>query len=145
MCWRDRQPKSTCITAESEHRPLHRDCSLFKEIVSTRPSRSYMKAVSRRSTLLKTAMSKLYPKIVALLWALLPQVDGSPALQSLVICLYCIASGMATHQFKMLCAQAFNILVARGPLSLQWHPAAGGHGSQASICGISRCSNLRLL
>jgi hypothetical protein len=43
---------------------------------------------------LKTAVSNIRPKITALLWALLQQVDGNPALQSLVMCLYFIASGM---------------------------------------------------
>jgi hypothetical protein len=102
VCSPDRQPKSTCMTADSGDKPLHRNCSLLEEIALTRPSGSHAKAASRRSALLKTAMLKLYPKITALLWALLPQVDGSPALQSLVMCLYFIASGMATNQLKML-------------------------------------------
>jgi hypothetical protein len=126
MCSQDRQPKSTCMTAASEDKSLHHNCSHLEEIVLTRPSGSHAKAASRRSALLKTAMLKLYPKITALLWALLPQVDGSPALQSLVICLYFIASGTATHQLKMLYGQASNILVARGAL-YRLHPAAGRH------------------
>jgi hypothetical protein len=65
---------------------------------------------------LKTAMSKVHPKINTLLWALLPQADGSPALQSLVMCLYFITSGVATNLLKILYEQASNILMARAPL-----------------------------
>jgi hypothetical protein len=127
VCLPDRQPKSTCMTADSEEEPLHGKCGLLEGIVLTRLSGSHAKAGSTRSALLNTAMLKLYPKTTALLWALLPQVDGSPALQSLVMCLYFVASGMATNQLKMLCAQASNILVARGPLYHWLHPAAGRH------------------
>jgi hypothetical protein len=127
VCSPDRQPKSTCVTADCEDKSFHRNRSLLEEFVLTRPSGSHAKAASRRSALLKTAMLKLYPKITALLWGLLSQVDGSPALQSLVMCLYFIVSGMATNQLKMLYAQASTILVARGPLYHRLHPAAGRH------------------
>jgi hypothetical protein len=115
----------TCMTADSAGKTFHGNWGLLEEIALTHPSGSQAKAMSKRAAPLKTAMSKLFPRIAALLWALLPQVDCSPAVQSLVMCLYCIASGMATNQLKMLYAQMFNILLARGPLNHRLPIAAG--------------------
>jgi hypothetical protein len=112
----DRQRRSTCTAAETGNGPLLDDCGLVEEIFLTRPSGNQAKAESRHSALLKTAMWKCHLTITALLWELLSQVDGSPALQSLLTCVYLIASGIATNQIKMLYAQAANIFLARGPI-----------------------------
>jgi hypothetical protein len=96
------------MAADSGERPLHINGSLFEEIDLTRLLGSHARPVPKRLELLKKGMSTLYPKIAALLWTLLPQVEGSPSLQSLAMCLHFIASGMATNQLKMLYAQAFN-------------------------------------
>jgi hypothetical protein len=81
---------------------------------------------------------KFYPKITGLLWALLPRVDGNPAIQSLVMCLYFIASGVATSQLKMLYALAFNIIVTRGPRYLPLRRATGRDSSHAPSFRLSR-------
>jgi hypothetical protein len=127
VCSQDGLPKSIFLTSHSGDKTLQSDCSLFEEIVLARPSGNHSMGVLRRSTLLKTAMSKLYPRIAALLWALLQQVDGSPALQSLVLCLYFIASGMATNQVKMFYARVSDILLARGSPYHRLPSTAGRH------------------
>jgi hypothetical protein len=125
VCSPDRQPMSICVIADSDKTPILENCGPSEKLAITRRSWSDVKEVSRPAAWFKTAMSTLRPNITALLDTLLPQVDGSPALQSLVMCSYFIASGMAINQLKMLFAQASNILVPRRPLYHSLRPAAG--------------------
>jgi hypothetical protein len=125
VCSPDRQPMSICVIADGDKTPILENCGPSEKLVITRRSWSDVKEVSRPGARFKTAMSTLRPNITALLDTLLPQVDGSPALQSLVMCSYFIASGMAIDQLQMLFAQVSNILVARWPLYHSLRPAAG--------------------
>ena len=117
MCFRDKRAGSNGVKpVNSRCQHLQSNCLPIEWLSLIRSSRSSAKGVSRHSKWLKMALTKVYPKITALLWAFLPQVDGSPALQSLVICLYFITSGTATDLVKRLYMQASAILVGQGPL-----------------------------
>jgi hypothetical protein len=121
----DRKPMSICVVSDGDKTPILENCSPSEKLVIARRSWRDVKEVSRSAAWFKKAMSTLRPNITALLDTLLPQVDGSPALQSLVMCSYFIASGMAINQVKMLFAQASNILVPQRPLYHSLRPAAG--------------------
>jgi hypothetical protein len=57
----------------------------------------------RRPGLVERASSKLFsPKTTTFLLAAVPQFEGNPAMQSLVMCLVLITSGTATYILKSL-------------------------------------------
>jgi threonine/homoserine/homoserine lactone efflux protein len=59
--------------------------------------------IERRSHLVESALARLFnSKTTTFLLAIFPQFEGSPALQSLIMSLFLVASGTATHLLKAL-------------------------------------------
>jgi threonine/homoserine/homoserine lactone efflux protein len=64
---------------------------------------AFARMIERHGHLVEHALSRLFnSKTTTFLLAIFPQFEGSPALQSLIMSLFLVASGTATHLLKSL-------------------------------------------